>query len=275
MQEIVLSKLRTVGVRSLVVFTIISVILITVVVIATITVKNSMSRNLTGFQNRRVIQTWKNRNVDPAIFPEHARFVKTLLLNDNVRYMFFDDINVDRFVKIHYPQCMHTFQNLRHRVQQIDMFRYLVIYHYGGLYYDMDMQIDRPFDQYESSCCIFPIEFVDATDKLLLSQAETRLLGNYAFYAPKGHPFLWKVIENIIKQRIPDDDIPNDPVKRVLYTTGPVMLTQTYLDYMNSTSQDTNAEILLIQTTPFRANRFGIYASHMCKGTWKDSVVVH
>ena len=75
-------------------------------------------------------------------------------------------------------------------IQQID---HLAVYHFGGLYYDIAVERTHFF-----------------------TNRETRLLGNYAFYAPRGHPILWRIVENILRPRIPERQIPNDPVKRVL-----------------------------------------------------------
>lgn len=223
-----------------------------------------------GCRTPMVIQTWKSASLPSDVRRDQQKLVASLRGGD-MSYAFFDDSDVDHFVYTHYPECAATFQGLPLRIQQIDLFRYLAVYHFGGLYYDMDMEVERAFDQYSSTACVFPVEFEKSSDALLHEQGEMRLLGNYAFCAPRGHPFLWRIVENIINQRIPERKIPNDPVKRVLYTTGPVLVTQTYLDYVREDPARL-ADVRLLQTVPFRSNRFGVYARHRCRGQWKRHI---
>ena len=88
-----------------------------------------------------------------------------------------------------------------------------------------------------------------------------KLIGNYAFYAPKKHPFLKKIIDNIVNNRI--DIKLNNKEKYVYYTTGPVMVTQSYIDFENK------EEIELIQPIPFKPSHFGQYGKHLNNGNWK------
>ena len=96
-------------------------------------------------------------------------------------------------------------------------------------------------------------------------------MGNYAFYSPAKHPFLKQIIDNIVNRRLSEEDIAlaqstngDSPEQVFVYcTTGPILVTQTYIDTENRNS------ISLLRTYPFISNNFGIFGKHCCFGSWK------
>ena len=49
----------------------------------------------------------------------------------------------------------------------------------------------------------------------------------------------------------------------VYYTTGPILVTQSFLD------MDYKLNIELLRTRPLTSNKFGKYGVHKCHGTWR------
>lgn len=217
-----------------------------------------------------IIQTWKTTEI-----PEHYKFFVNKIKNMNPtwNYMFFDDDDIIHFMKSTTPEYYKTFLKLSGKIQQIDFFRYVAIYYYGGIYLDLDIDIVCGFDDIDINKCIFPIEVKNAGDEILASESAP-LVGNYAFYAPKGHPFLKKIIENIVKQRIPDEIILKAQRNHtddsrdvyVYYRTGPILVSQTYLDFGLSDNS-----IMLIEPDPYMDNCFGKYGYHRCYGSWRHA----
>uniref|UniRef100_A0A6C0J0J7 Glycosyltransferase n=1 Tax=viral metagenome TaxID=1070528 RepID=A0A6C0J0J7_9ZZZZ len=216
-----------------------------------------------------IIQTWKDENM-PGIYKGLSDKVK--FYNPNWNYMFFTDTDIDQFIQTKMPQHYSTFENFKQKIQQLDYFRYLAIYYYGGVYLDLDMNIlDSLDDLYNTNpeFCKFPIELTNITDTIINRQNFTHLIGNYAFYAPPKHPFIKRIIDNIDAQRIHDDDIKiaqsenTDPPSQVYVycTTGPVLVTQTYIDNSNL--------VELLIPTPINHNCFGNYGMHLSHGNWK------
>ena len=134
-----------------------------------------------------------------------------------------------------------TTKQFPHKIQKIDFFRYLAVYHYGGVYMDLDILLHKSLDSIigDPNLCKFPIELKNINDTIITRNDFYSLIGNYAFYAPPKHPFIKKLIDNIASGRITMDDIklaqstngdPDDQVE-VYCTTGPIMVTQTYIDY--------------------------------------------
>ena len=93
---------------------------------------------------KNIIQTWKT-NVVPQRYMSLIESVK--INNPDYNYLFFTDENIEDFFKIHYPSYYSTYLNLPVKIQKIDFFRYVAIYHYGGFYLDLDMNVLQPFDK--------------------------------------------------------------------------------------------------------------------------------
>ena len=207
-----------------------------------------------------IIQTWKTNEI-----PSHyIGFIeKVRALNPNCMFLFFTDKTIVEFIKSNMPEYYDTFINLKYKIQQLDFFRYLAIYYYGGVYLDLDMDISRNFNDLDSSVCQFPIEIKNEDDSILL--------GNYAFYAPKGDPFIKHIIDSIVNPPISDSEIKfaqdNHTDDRehvyVYYTTGPELVTRAYWNYPERES------VRLLSTEPFQKDCFGKYGRHCSYGSWK------
>jgi len=217
-----------------------------------------------------IIQTWKSKDI-PAHYQPFIDSVRTH--NPDWNYMLFDDDDIMTFVKTKMSKYYNLFMHLPQKIQQIDFFRYLAIYYYGGVYIDLDLYVTQSFDTlyYDNmDMCKFPVELHSITDTIITSQGFTQLIGNYAFYAPPKHPFIKQIIDNIECQRITDANIKiaqgenSDPPSqvRVYCTTGPVLVTQTYID-------DSSLAVSILTPDTNDDNCFGNFGVHMCYGSWK------
>jgi mannosyltransferase OCH1-like enzyme len=221
-----------------------------------------------------IIQTWKTKII-PLHYQKYVNKVKTM--NPTWNYMFFDDDDIIEFMKTTTSEYYETFCNLRGKIQQIDFFRYVAIYYYGGIYLDLDIDLVCSFDDLELEKCIFPIEVKNAGDELLKSQF-VPLVGNYAFYSPKGHPFLKKIIDNIVTQRIPNTIIEHAQKNHtddsrdvyVYYRTGPILVSQSFVDFVLS-NNGIDSGLELIEPKPYIDNCFGKYGHHRCYGSWRHA----
>lgn len=239
------------------------IIIITIVLILIIFFSSKCS-NLESFSTPKIniIQTWKSHQI-PLKYQSLISKIKKL--NPECNYLFFTDHDIEIFIRDKFPQYLLTFQQFPYTIQKIDFFRYLAIYYYGGVYLDLDIELYKSIQNLKNSLeCVFPLEFTRNTDTILQQQKFYGLIGNYAFYAPAKHPFIKKIIDNIYSNRIPIklSECP-DYRKYVYYTTGPVMVTQSYIDYVSK------KHIKIIQTKPFKKSSFGDYGKHIQLGTWK------
>jgi mannosyltransferase OCH1-like enzyme len=208
-----------------------------------------------------ILQTWKTTEL---IIEHYDLVMKMRSHNPNAKNLFFVDENIEQFVLMFFPTYFDAFKRFRYTIQRIDFFRYLAVYHYGGLYLDLDMDIVKGFDDLDRSKAIFPIETRDP-------ESGSILIGNYAFYAPPNHPFLLHIINSIVNPIITETEIQaaqqghGDPKEHVYvyFTTGPELVTKAYHTYAG------NDVILLEPSGGYKANRFGDYGLHRCFGTWK------
>ena len=99
-----------------------------------------------------VHQMWKTKSHLP--YPTSKWRGQCVVLNQDYDFRMYTDEALLDFVKIHYPQYIPLYESL-HGVYQADMARILIVYHYGGLYMDLDFYCHRPFscllDQLPSS----------------------------------------------------------------------------------------------------------------------------
>ena len=208
-----------------------------------------------------IIQTWKTSNLPNNLLCLTNKIKK---LHPDFEYKFFDDNDVDTFIKNTYPEYYDIFNNFKYNIQKYDFFRYLAVYHYGGFYLDMDMNITSSFEELCSYDCVFPREFKKNTDIYLQNKGLNMLLGNYAFGASKNNLFIKSCIDNIVNDNINVDESMGKE-KYTYYKTGPVLVSSSYIDYPNK-----ELIHILFQN---KNECFGIFGEHMHFGSWKDKII--
>jgi mannosyltransferase OCH1-like enzyme len=145
---------------------------------------------------KRIIQTSKDLTL-----PLHAKaaVVNVKLLNSDFEYLFFNDEQVEMFIEQHFPEYQSVFRSFSYPIQRIDFFRYLAIYQLGGFYFDLDVFLARSLDSLLDFSCVFPFEELTINSYLRREYGMDWEIGNYAFGAAAGHPFLGEIIKNCIK----------------------------------------------------------------------------
>jgi hypothetical protein len=82
---------------------------------------------------------------------EHHRMVernRRMATDDGFEYILWTLSSALDFIVKHYPYFQSFFtKKLPYNIVKCDFFRYLVLYHYGGLYMDLDFYILEPFDR--------------------------------------------------------------------------------------------------------------------------------
>ena len=104
-----------------------------------------------------IIQTWKDNNI-PF---QYSKCIEFGFYCKNCKFLFFTDDNIDTFINTVVPEYKDTYENLPHKIQKIDFFRYLAVYYYGGIYLDLDILLEQSLDNLmkEPEVCKFPIEY--------------------------------------------------------------------------------------------------------------------
>lgn len=169
---------------------------------------------------RILIQTWKDRRL-----PEQFKtWVNTWKMHcPNFKYLFFDDRDCFRLVYKYYPEYLDLYESLS-PIGRSDMFRYLALHHYGGVYADID-----------TICLKNIVPLLDLFPTSVITGFEYNNPPQYLQWfiaCPKGIGTMIELVEEIGRRTntwvnfiIPSSLNPNPNVK-VYYTTGPVMFTE-------------------------------------------------
>ncbi len=93
---------------------------------------------------RLIHQTWSTHDV-PIRWNEsyHSVIAQNI---DEFKHHLWTDEEMHVFVKEHEPEFYkNTYITYQYEIQRADSFRYVVLYHLGGIYIDMDNACNRPF----------------------------------------------------------------------------------------------------------------------------------
>ncbi|PTE10671.1 glycosyltransferase [Mesorhizobium helmanticense] len=170
-------------------------------------------------------QTWRTDSV-PARFQGYVESWKRH--HPGWTIMFWNDRMLLEFVAEHYPDFLPTFCSYSHGVLRADAARYLLLYHFGGVYADIDCECVAPFDPIMGEdrivLCTEP-----ASHELV--QAKFRglpyLLFNGTMVSPPRHPF-WLQLLSLLPGLV--------HAKEALDATGPCVLTSAQLGYRDQTA---------------------------------------
>jgi glycosyltransferase involved in cell wall biosynthesis len=223
---------------------------------------------------KRIIQTGKH-----AEQPLHNRAMvaNVKLLNPDYEYLFFDDDGVRKFIQQEFPQYREVFDSFPFPIQRYDFFRYLAVYRHGGFYLDLDIMLASGLSSLLHHDSVFPFEGLTLSPFLRTHHKMDWEIGNYAFGATPGHPFLMAVIENCVRAQKEPGWV--KPMMRglpwlfkdeflVLNTTGPGLLSRTLAE---------NVELAKSVTVLFpddvcdlrNWNRVGELGVHFMEGSWR------
>ena len=224
---------------------------------------------------RRIIQT--SKSIDLPLL-SCAAAANLRLLNPDFEYLFFDDAQVESFIDAHFPQYRTVFDNFPIRIQKYDFFRYLAVYHFGGFYFDLDVFLARGLEDLCNHSCVFPFEELSLHRFLRDEHGMDWEIGNYAFGAAAGHPFIGAIIQNCVKaQREPAwPALMWGPIPRlfresyyVLDTTGPGLVSRTLAEFPDAAAQ---VKVLfppdVCDTSKW--HQFGDYGVHLQEGGWRS-----
>ncbi len=223
---------------------------------------------------KRIIQTGKS--VQQSL-RNRAGMANVKLLNPDYEYLFFDDEQVETFMEREFPQYCELFRSYRFPIQRFDLFRYLAVYRYGGFYFDLDVLLSSGLSDLLDKGCVFPFEGLTFSRYLRSRYRMDWEIGNYAFGAAAGHPFIEAIIENCARAQ--KDPSWVKPMMRglpllsksdfmVLNTTGPGLVSRTLAE--NADRAKTVTVLFPEDVCDVRNwNCFGDLGVHLMEGSWR------
>lgn len=170
---------------------------------------NKSSGVLNSSIPRRIWQTWKTKDVpdkwelSPLTIKKHMReWTYTLTTDEDNR----------RIVKENFPDFLDTYDSFEYPIQRADAIRYMILYLYGGLYLDLDYEMQHSLEPHLVGGDLFFIESVNVGGYLTNSIMASRA----------GHP-IWLDMLNEMKTNKGPFYAFGKHLK-VITTTGPGMV---------------------------------------------------
>lgn len=156
-----------------------------------------------------ILQTWKTHSV-PEKWKSSPRSIQQHM--PDWKYILMSDEDNRKFVAEHFPDFIPYYDNFKYPIQRADAIRYCWLAVHGGIYMDLDMELQQPLDDL----------FIHHQGPYLVSSANIGSIITNSFMASTpGHPLWYEVIEEM-KKPIPWWCVGKHLV--VMNSTGPVML---------------------------------------------------
>jgi glycosyltransferase involved in cell wall biosynthesis len=223
---------------------------------------------------RRLIQTGKTLEQP---LRNRATMASVRQLNPDFEYLFFDNQQVQDFVDKEFPEYRTVFDSFEFPIERYDFFRYLAVYRLGGFYFDLDVLLAENLSGLLDQGCVFPFEGLTFCHLLRHQYNMDWQIGNYAFGAAAGHPFLGQIIENCVRAHKDPGWI--KPMMRgvpslsrsefvVFNSTGPGLISRTLAE-----NPDLAASVTVLFPDDVcdvaNWNRFGNLGVHLMDGSWR------
>ena len=185
------------------------------------------------------------------------------------KYYFWDDIAIINLLSKN-KEWIETYYKLLYLHQKVDYAKYVILYEYGGVYIDIDVEIVKPLDnllQNNSEYDLIVSRINLTTFESLLYCNRNICINNGIILANPKEITLEKIINNIIKN--PTTGLP--PLIKFSYinnTTGPKMFTKLILNNNNNKIKILEPEFLeplVLGTGDITDNT---YAIHEHNGSW-------
>ena len=200
-----------------------------VAVIILIVIRTFKRRRFEGFENekipRKVFQTWKTQDMPPKMKENRDRMIE---LNPDFQYILMDDGQCRDFIKENYDtKTLDVYDRLVPGAYKADLWRYCILYKYGGIYLDIKL---RAADDFKLDELLDDEHFVQ--DRQEYFKPGTIGLYNACIIQKKGSECMKRCIEKVIENVETNYYGYND-----LYPTGPGLLGNIYSSLYNDNSK--------------------------------------
>ena len=178
-------------------------------------------------------QIWSNKYEElPEIFQDLGMTWKNY--HPNWKYILWNDEQMNHFIHSFDPEYEESYNHFYFDVQRWDVIRYLILYQLGGVYIDFDYEcIDSMEGILKRDCC-FAME--PKAHQSLFMNGNSPYFNNAFMAAIPKHPFMKEIIKTVFLKDLSFCPKGKSRFEQVLCTTGPIMLSETYAQYVNKES---------------------------------------
>ena len=175
---------------------------------------------------RNIIQTVPDKTKISNEIKENM--LKLKHMNPNWNYHLYDDKEIVSFITSNYPGLLPSYLKINpaYGPARADFFRYLIVFHIGGVYLDSKSGIIKPLDEIllPSDTFVFQLSghHVHPADIKYFNGKE---INQWFIVSTAGNPIIKKVIDNALKNINDPENIDYSGKLGVLRLTGPIMYT--------------------------------------------------
>jgi len=166
-------------------------------------------------------QTWKNATLPPDLVTLQRTWQSH---HPDWTYYLWTDVDNREFLRRHYPWFLPIYDSYPEPIMRVDAVRCFILYHFGGVYVDLDFECLRPMEPLlADQQVVFGLEPPAHLELHFPKERGLQQIVCNAWMASvPGHPF-W---EHLFKQLIAYHRAPGP-----LDATGPFLLTRAYQSY--------------------------------------------
>lgn len=157
-------------------------------------------------------QTWKSSSLPTDFQISHQRCIA---MNADFRHILWTDDMNRQFVKDNYPWFLRTYDAYNSNIKRADAIRYFYMYHFGGVYADLDVKCIRGFDALATLSSISDVVLGRKG-----SMASKQSIPNVILVSKPSSIFWLHVIQNMARRV---------NCGTPMYDTGPELLYTTYI----------------------------------------------
>ena len=207
-------------------------------------------------------QTYKDENLPAKLSGLQSSWLRH---NPHWEYRFWSDEDIKNFIARDHPKFLPIFRRYPHNIMRVDVFRYFLLYHYGGIYADLDYECLRPMDNLLKGRDIFLVP--EPSIHLAGNKAKIRnfpyIVSNAFMASTPRHPFWRQIIKHLYS---------NPQEIDLLDVTGPFMLTAMHHKFKPRISLAKKGQFDAIHSDPkgrVSKNQSELaYAQHHWLGSW-------
>ena len=166
---------------------------------------------------------------EDQLSPKHRdRVERWKQMHSKWKYKLWDERSMRDYIKRKCsPKCLKTFDRFPYMHQQIDFFKYAVLFCEGGCYVDMDVEPLKPLDQLLEShpaaeTMVSEIGMGDWEKRLVIGS--TYFINNGIIFSCPNSPVLRDLIDHICS--LPSDGGGVNKISCIQRTTGPRVFSQ-------------------------------------------------
>lgn len=159
---------------------------------------------------------------------------KIINLHKNWKYMIWDNNSIKKYFKNNH-RILTTYNKLKYLHQKVDFMKYCILYNFGGVYMDMDINalksLDQLVKQYENYECILSGINLNVMESYALCR-NNKCINNGIIISQQKSNFMLALINEICKNNKCQIYDLNKSIC-INRTTGPLLITKIYNNYEN------------------------------------------